>query len=267
GYLVAGMKIAAPLALIGAVVGEFVGANRGIGFVILDASAHLATVEMLAGIVCVGLTGTALFLAGAALGGRPGPWLARRDEGEPRGVGDRGVGGRGPPARGPGLPAPATERRRRRAGRAVRAGGATQRCDARRGRRGPRGRGGGRRGPGGGDGVDAVPPPGPLPAPRIPAGGPQGDGGAALRHLAGLWSRLEGAHGVPHRLLPDRREPDDRAAARGRRPPAAHAVLPGHGLADLPHRARAERGPGLPGGAAGPRRAGGGAPRGRAGAP
>lgn len=76
GYLVAGMKIAAPLALIGAVVGEFVGANRGIGFVILDAAARLATVEMLAGIVYVGLTGTALFLAVEALERRLGPWLA-----------------------------------------------------------------------------------------------------------------------------------------------------------------------------------------------
>ena len=76
GYLLAGMKIAAPLALIGAVVGEFVGANRGIGFVILDAAARLATVEMLAGIVYVGLTGTALFLAVEALERRLGPWLA-----------------------------------------------------------------------------------------------------------------------------------------------------------------------------------------------
>ncbi len=76
GYLVAGMKIAAPLALIGAVVGEFVGANRGIGFVILDAAARLATVEMLAGIVYVGLTGTALFLAVESLERRLGPWLA-----------------------------------------------------------------------------------------------------------------------------------------------------------------------------------------------
>jgi NitT/TauT family transport system permease protein len=75
GYLVAGMKIAAPLALIGAVVGEFVGANRGIGFVILDAAARLATVEMLAGIVYVGLTGTALFLAVEALERRLGRWL------------------------------------------------------------------------------------------------------------------------------------------------------------------------------------------------
>ena len=76
GYLVAGMKIAAPLALIGAVVGEFVGANRGIGFVILDAAARLATVEMLAGIVYVGLTGTALFL-GCGGPGAPARALAR----------------------------------------------------------------------------------------------------------------------------------------------------------------------------------------------
>jgi NitT/TauT family transport system permease protein len=75
GYLLAGMKIAAPLALIGAVVGEFVGANRGIGFAILDAAAHLATVQMLAGIVYVGLTGTALFLAVEALERGLGPRL------------------------------------------------------------------------------------------------------------------------------------------------------------------------------------------------
>jgi NitT/TauT family transport system permease protein len=78
GYLVAGMKVAAPLALIGAVVGEFVGANRGIGFVILDAAARLATVEMLAGIVYVGLTGTALFLAVEILERPLGRWLAVR---------------------------------------------------------------------------------------------------------------------------------------------------------------------------------------------
>jgi NitT/TauT family transport system permease protein len=78
GYLVAGMKVAAPLALIGAVVGEFVGANRGIGFVILDAAARLATVEMLAGIVYVGLTGTALFLAVEILERPLDRWLAVR---------------------------------------------------------------------------------------------------------------------------------------------------------------------------------------------
>lgn len=75
GYLIAGMKIAAPLALIGAVVGEFVGANRGIGFVILDAAARLATGEMLAGITYVGLTGTALFLALGQVERWLGPWL------------------------------------------------------------------------------------------------------------------------------------------------------------------------------------------------
>ncbi len=78
GYLIAGMKIAAPLALIGAVVGEFVGANRGIGFVILDAAARLATVEMVAGISYVGLTGTALFLAVEVLERRLAPWLGDR---------------------------------------------------------------------------------------------------------------------------------------------------------------------------------------------
>lgn len=75
GYLLAGMKIAAPLALIGAVVGEFVGANRGIGFVILDAAARLLTVELLGGVVYLGLTGTGLFLAVGALERWLAPWL------------------------------------------------------------------------------------------------------------------------------------------------------------------------------------------------
>ena len=76
GYLLAGMKIAAPLALIGAVVGEFVGANQGIGFIILDAAARLLTVEMLAGASYLGLTGTLLFLAVGALERWLAPWLA-----------------------------------------------------------------------------------------------------------------------------------------------------------------------------------------------
>lgn len=75
GYLLAGMKIAAPLALIGAVVGEFVGANRGMGFLILDAGVRLATVELLAGVIYLGLTGTGLFLAVGALELWLVPWL------------------------------------------------------------------------------------------------------------------------------------------------------------------------------------------------
>jgi len=78
GYLLAGLKIAAPLALIGAVVGEFVGANRGIGFVILDAAARLATVEILAGVTYVGLTGAGLFLAVGLLERWVMPWRAEQ---------------------------------------------------------------------------------------------------------------------------------------------------------------------------------------------
>ena len=67
GYLVAGMKIAAPLALIGAVVGEFVGANRGIGRHPRCGSAPSHDHD-------AGLSSTALFLWSLEL--RLGPWLA-----------------------------------------------------------------------------------------------------------------------------------------------------------------------------------------------
>ena len=60
-YIFSALKISSSLAFVGAIVGEFVGANEGIGFVILVASYHLNTVRMFSGIILVALAGIALF--------------------------------------------------------------------------------------------------------------------------------------------------------------------------------------------------------------
>ncbi|APU14832.1 MULTISPECIES: ABC transporter permease [Actinoalloteichus] len=61
-HLFAGLKIAATMAVTGAVVGEFVGANEGLGFVILQANGNLDTPVLFAGLIVMSLLGVALFV-------------------------------------------------------------------------------------------------------------------------------------------------------------------------------------------------------------
>jgi len=60
-YVFSALKIATGLSVVGAVVGEFVGANEGIGYVILVSSYHLETVTMFAAIIVSALGGIAFF--------------------------------------------------------------------------------------------------------------------------------------------------------------------------------------------------------------
>lgn len=60
-YLFAGMKIAIPLAVIGAVVGEFVGSDRGLGYIILLANAEMRTQLLFAAIFYLAIMGILLF--------------------------------------------------------------------------------------------------------------------------------------------------------------------------------------------------------------
>lgn len=50
-FLFPALKTSAALSVIGAIVGEFVGANKGIGYVILASTYHMETVQMFAGII------------------------------------------------------------------------------------------------------------------------------------------------------------------------------------------------------------------------
>ncbi len=60
-YIFSALKISTGLAVVGAVVGEFVGASKGIGYVILVSSYHLETTTMFAAIIMSALAGVLFF--------------------------------------------------------------------------------------------------------------------------------------------------------------------------------------------------------------
>ncbi|HSO26965.1 MAG TPA: ABC transporter permease, partial [Anaerolineales bacterium] len=60
-YLFSGLKVAATLAVVGAVVGEFVGADKGLGYLLLVTNSNLQTALMFATIVALTAQGLVLF--------------------------------------------------------------------------------------------------------------------------------------------------------------------------------------------------------------
>lgn len=69
-YLFSALKISSSLAIVGAIVGEFVGATRGLGYLIMISSSHLETDVLFSAILAAALAGIVLF---HALG-----WVERR---------------------------------------------------------------------------------------------------------------------------------------------------------------------------------------------
>lgn len=60
-YMFSGLKVAATLAVVGAVVGEFVGADKGLGYLLLVANSNLLTPLMFGTIVALTAQGLVLF--------------------------------------------------------------------------------------------------------------------------------------------------------------------------------------------------------------
>ena len=60
-YLLSGLKIASTLSVVGAIVGETVGANRGIGHLIIVASLRIETELVFCGIIFASLLGVAFY--------------------------------------------------------------------------------------------------------------------------------------------------------------------------------------------------------------
>lgn len=78
----ASMKVGISLALVGAIVGEFVAADRGLGYVILTSQGVFDTPMMFAAIVLLALLGTALFYGISLIEHLVMPWhVSRRPEG------------------------------------------------------------------------------------------------------------------------------------------------------------------------------------------
>jgi NitT/TauT family transport system permease protein len=66
-YIFAGFRISSTLAVIGAIVGEFVGADRGLGFFLVIAQSELDVRKMFVGVLLCALLGLFLFLLVVAL--------------------------------------------------------------------------------------------------------------------------------------------------------------------------------------------------------
>jgi NitT/TauT family transport system permease protein len=62
-YLFSALKISCSLAVIGAIVGEFVGATQGLGYLIIISSAHLETPTLFSAIIAAAFAGIAMFYA------------------------------------------------------------------------------------------------------------------------------------------------------------------------------------------------------------
>lgn len=62
-YIFAGLKVSATLAVLGAIVGEFIGANKGLGFLMLISSNYLETATLFSAIIMTSLIGMGLFSA------------------------------------------------------------------------------------------------------------------------------------------------------------------------------------------------------------
>ncbi len=72
--LVSGLRVAAPLAPLGAVVGEWVGASGGLGFIMLQSNARMQTAEVFAALVILAVLALALRAAVDAATARLVPW-------------------------------------------------------------------------------------------------------------------------------------------------------------------------------------------------
>jgi NitT/TauT family transport system permease protein len=62
-YLFSALKISSSLAVVGAIVGEFVGATQGLGYLIIISSSHLETATLFSAILAAALAGIIMFYA------------------------------------------------------------------------------------------------------------------------------------------------------------------------------------------------------------
>ena len=76
--LFSGLKVAATLAVTGAVVGEFVGSNSGLGYVILQANGNVDTATLFVALIIMSIVGVVLFALLQLLERFVIPWHASR---------------------------------------------------------------------------------------------------------------------------------------------------------------------------------------------
>ncbi len=77
-YIFSGLKISSTLCVVGAIVGEFVASERGLGFLLKDAQALIDTPTMFAALLLISAVGLSLFGLLALLGRVLMPWQKAR---------------------------------------------------------------------------------------------------------------------------------------------------------------------------------------------
>jgi NitT/TauT family transport system permease protein len=82
-HLMSGLKVAITLAVVGAVVAEFVGANQGLGYVLLLANGNLDGALLYADLILMSIIGIVLFVVIEAAEALLIPWHASRRSGVP----------------------------------------------------------------------------------------------------------------------------------------------------------------------------------------
>lgn len=82
-HLMAGEKVAVTLAVVGAVVGEFVGANEGLGYILLIANGNLDGAMLFADLFLMSIIGIVLFILIEMAEALLIPWHASRRAGTP----------------------------------------------------------------------------------------------------------------------------------------------------------------------------------------
>jgi NitT/TauT family transport system permease protein len=74
-FIVTGSKVAVTLAVIGAVIGEFVGSSEGLGYLLLSATSQLDTPLAFAALFALSVMGVAVYLMVELAERLAAPWL------------------------------------------------------------------------------------------------------------------------------------------------------------------------------------------------
>lgn len=86
GGVITGLRVAIPYALLGAVIGELVASNRGLGYLISDSAAKYDTAGVFAAIVVLSIIAALANVAVDALEGRSSRWKPQAEPGARRGT-------------------------------------------------------------------------------------------------------------------------------------------------------------------------------------
>ncbi len=76
-FIMSGLKISATLSVIGGVIGEWIGSDKGLGYLIIQAGAQIQTARLFGAITILAFMGILLFLAASLIERLVTPWRAR----------------------------------------------------------------------------------------------------------------------------------------------------------------------------------------------